>query len=95
MNSGSGSPAPRSTGARWWTRVAVPAGEPSRPRARDRGRYPGTMSLLTAGQRRAWDEDGWCVLERAVPAELLARAQRAVAKLFPTAEQMARAPGEP
>ncbi len=51
------------------------------------------MSLLTAGHRRAWDEDGWCVLERAVPAELLVAAQRALAKLFPTAEEMAAEPG--
>ena len=47
------------------------------------------MSILSAGPRRAWEEDGWCVLERAVPADRLEAAQRAAAKLFPPAEVMA------
>ncbi len=50
------------------------------------------MSVLTAGHRRAWDEDGWCVIDRAVPADRLAAAQRAVTKVFPSAEEMARGP---
>lgn len=45
--------------------------------------------VLTADLRQAWEEDGWCVLERAVPADQLTAAQRAVAKLFPSAEAMA------
>jgi hypothetical protein len=50
------------------------------------------MSVLTAGARRAWEKDGWCVIERAVPADQLEAAQRAVAKLFPAAEDMAGPP---
>jgi len=44
---------------------------------------------MTAEQRRSWEEDGWCVLDRAVPPGELASAQAAVAKLFPSAEEMA------
>ncbi|MGD0380184.1 MAG: phytanoyl-CoA dioxygenase family protein [Acidimicrobiales bacterium] len=47
--------------------------------------------VVTADQRRAWDEDGWCVLEGAVPKEDLVAAQIAVAKLFPGVEEMAGA----
>jgi hypothetical protein len=56
-----------------------------------------TGLAITSGQildpvrRRSWDEDGWCVLEQAVPKNELERAQTAVSKLFPTAEQMADA----
>jgi hypothetical protein len=42
-------------------------------------------------QRRSWEEDGWCVLERIVPDDLLAAAQKAVAVLFPTAQAMVEA----
>jgi len=45
--------------------------------------------VVTSEQRRSWAEDGWCVLERAVPDEDLVAAQNAVGKLFPTAQQMA------
>ncbi len=45
--------------------------------------------VVTSAQRRSWAEDGWCVLERAVPDEDLAAAQKAVAKLFPSCEEMA------
>jgi len=45
--------------------------------------------VATSEQRRSWAQDGWCVLERAVPEEDLAAAQSAVAKLFPSAQQMA------
>ena len=44
---------------------------------------------MTPEQRRSWEEDGWCVLERAMPPDRLASAQTALAKLFPTAEEMA------
>jgi hypothetical protein len=47
------------------------------------------MSVLTPALRQAWVEDGWCVIEQALPADLLAGAQRAVAKLFPPAAEMA------
>ena len=50
--------------------------------------------MLTVGQRRSWDEDGWLVLERAVPEEDLRAAQGAVAKLFPSAQEMAGASDE-
>ena len=46
---------------------------------------------MTPERRRAWEEDGWCVLERAVPADLLGSAQAAVSKLFPSAERMTSA----
>ena len=39
--------------------------------------------------RRSWEEDGWCVLEGAVVGEELAAAQTAVAKMFPSASDMA------
>lgn len=50
------------------------------------------MSVLTPGQRRAWQEDGWCVLAGAVPSDRLEGCQRAAARLFPTAEAMAGPP---
>lgn len=43
---------------------------------------------LTEEQRRAWEEDGWCVIERAIPAEDLADAQRAISRLFPDSQAM-------
>jgi ectoine hydroxylase-related dioxygenase (phytanoyl-CoA dioxygenase family) len=49
-------------------------------------------SVLTTEQRRRWNEEGWCVLDRVVPPDLLAGAQRAIGKLFPTPEQMAEPP---
>src|ERR1700688_1465074 len=45
--------------------------------------------VVTSGQRRSWEEDGWCVLERAVPDADLAAAQNALGRLFPSAEEMA------
>ena len=48
--------------------------------------------MLEADHRRAWDVDGWCLLERVVPPDLLSAAQRAVARLFPSAEEMAGPP---
>ena len=44
--------------------------------------------LLTPTLREAWETDGWCVIPAAVPAELLAGAQRAIPHLFPSAEEM-------
>ena len=52
-------------------------------------------SVLSAQQRRSWHEDGWCVLERVVPNELLEPAQRAISKVFPTATEMVESqPGD-
>jgi Phytanoyl-CoA dioxygenase (PhyH) len=43
------------------------------------------IDLVSSDKRRSWDEDGWFVLERALPAQELAAAQNAVSKLFPSA----------
>lgn len=51
---------------------------------------PAAADLLTAEHRRTWEEDGWCVLERALPEDVLASADRALAKLFPGPEEMAQ-----
>jgi hypothetical protein len=45
--------------------------------------------VVSDEQRRSWNDDGWCILERAVPAEDLVAAQSAASKLFPDAEKMA------
>jgi hypothetical protein len=50
------------------------------------------MSVLTTGLRQGWEVDGWCIIGGAVPADRLQAAQRAVAKLFPSAEEMAGPP---
>jgi ectoine hydroxylase-related dioxygenase (phytanoyl-CoA dioxygenase family) len=47
--------------------------------------------VMTSAQRRSWEEDGWCIVERAVSGDALAAAQNAVSKLFPSAAQMAEA----
>ncbi len=47
------------------------------------------MAVLTPPQRASWEEDGWCVLERAFPESSVAPAANALTKLFPSAEQMA------
>ena len=50
---------------------------------------------LTPEQRQSWVEDGWCVLEQAIPPDDLRAAQASVTKLFPTAEEFASArPGD-
>jgi len=46
-------------------------------------------TVVPADKRRSWEEDGWCVLEGAVEDAELASAQRALAKLFPSASEMA------
>ena len=46
---------------------------------------------ISPEQRRCWEVDGWCVLEEAVPPDLLAAAQAAVSKLFPSAAAMSDA----
>ncbi len=44
--------------------------------------------MLSAEFKRAWDEDGWCVIPCVIPPEDLRAAQKAVEYLFPTAEEM-------
>jgi hypothetical protein len=44
--------------------------------------------ILTPEAEAVWREDGWCVLPAAIPAEDLAGAQRALAHLFPSVEEM-------
>jgi hypothetical protein len=46
------------------------------------------VSLLSPELRAAWEGDGWCVITGAVPPDLLAGAQRAVGRIFPTPEEM-------
>jgi len=45
--------------------------------------------LVSSEQRRAWEEDGWCVLTQIVSDTDLTAGQRAIGKLFPSAEEMA------
>ncbi len=49
---------------------------------------PEAPAVLAPHLRAAWEEDGWCVIIGAVPPDLLAGAQRAVGRIFPTAEEM-------
>lgn len=48
-----------------------------------------THAALSPTLRAAWRDDGWCVIEGAIPPQDLAAAQRAIGRLFPTAEEMA------
>jgi ectoine hydroxylase-related dioxygenase (phytanoyl-CoA dioxygenase family) len=52
--------------------------------------YASTMASepLTPRLQKQWDEDGWCVIEGAIPAADLQSAQDAMSRLFPTAEEM-------
>jgi hypothetical protein len=43
---------------------------------------------LTPRLHQQWDEDGWCVVAGTIPAADLAAAQDAMARLFPTAQEM-------
>jgi hypothetical protein len=44
--------------------------------------------MMTSTYKEVWERDGWCVIPSAIPQDDLATAQDAVAKLFPTAEEM-------
>jgi hypothetical protein len=44
---------------------------------------------LPARLKDQWDDDGWCIVEGAIPATELAAAQGALSRLFPSPEQMA------
>jgi hypothetical protein len=46
-------------------------------------------SPLSHDDRRRWEEEGWCVCERAFPSRDVEAAQKALAKMFPTASEMA------
>jgi hypothetical protein len=51
--------------------------------------YPeGVGAVVTPEQKHLWEEDGWSVLPRAIPPDRLEPAQTALAKLFPTAQEM-------
>jgi hypothetical protein len=40
-------------------------------------------SVLSAENKAAWDDDGWCVIPRAIPAADIARTENALGHLFP------------
>ncbi len=42
-----------------------------------------------ADHKRRWDTAGWCVIEHAIPRDLLAAAQDALSEVFPTADEFA------
>jgi ectoine hydroxylase-related dioxygenase (phytanoyl-CoA dioxygenase family) len=44
---------------------------------------------MTSEYKRLWDTAGWCVVEGVIPPDDLAAAQRALPRLFPTAEEFA------
>jgi hypothetical protein len=46
-------------------------------------------SLSPAEYKRRWDTAGWCVIEGVIPPDVLAAAQRALADVFPTADEFA------
>ena len=52
---------------------------------------PRTLMPTAAGSeaKGQWENDGWCVLERFVPAEAVAAAQKGLEREFPTAEDFA------
>jgi hypothetical protein len=45
--------------------------------------------LIEEEQRERWRREGWCLLERLLPADVVAAARQDVAELFPSAEQVA------
>jgi hypothetical protein len=44
--------------------------------------------MSIAAYRSRWEDDGWCVIPSAIPPDDLDAAQKAVAYLFPTSEEM-------
>ena len=54
-----------------------------------------SSGALTKDLRDRWNDDGWCVIEGAIPAAELAAAQNTMERLFPTAEEMARGGDDP
>jgi len=44
--------------------------------------------MQASGYKDAWETDGWCVIPSVIPADDLAGAQNASARLFPSAEEM-------
>lgn len=75
-----------------WAAVGSGDNEPVTNRPRTADTRGGGRPVASRQQERHWREDGWCVLEGVIPGDELLAAQRAVARLFPTAAQM-RAPG--
>jgi hypothetical protein len=41
-------------------------------------------SVLSTENKAAWDDDGWCVIQRAIPAADIARTEKALGHLFPS-----------
>jgi ectoine hydroxylase-related dioxygenase (phytanoyl-CoA dioxygenase family) len=67
----------------------VSRGSPlSVPAPRQHYSEPVPSGGLTPDLQRQWDEDGWCVIPGAIPSDDLAAAQDAMARLFPTADEM-------
>ncbi len=64
---------------------------PPAPAARLRRWYTNGMEgpRLDADRRARWHEDGWCVLERFLPAEAVAAARADIGGLFPAPERVA------
>ena len=50
---------------------------------------------LTPSLKQQWDEDGWCVIEGAIPLVELSAAQDAMGRLFPTAAEMEAGADDP
>jgi phytanoyl-CoA dioxygenase PhyH len=48
-----------------------------------------TGSRASAADKRRWETDGWCLIEGLVPADVIAAAQQALPRFFPTAEEFA------
>jgi len=50
-------------------------------------RFPIVDPVLTRELQAAWDDDGWCVLPGAIPRVEIARTEKALTHLFPSATQ--------
>ena len=47
-----------------------------------------TLSAIPAELRTAWQEDGWCVWQEAIPRADVIAASKALEHMFPSAEEM-------
>jgi ectoine hydroxylase-related dioxygenase (phytanoyl-CoA dioxygenase family) len=47
------------------------------------------MNPITSNQQEMWEEDGWCLVEGLLPADVVTDAQAAMPGFFPTAEEFA------
>jgi Phytanoyl-CoA dioxygenase (PhyH) len=55
------------------------------PSPRGVGTIRGVGSVFTPELKEAWDDDGWCVLKGAIPRAEIARTEKALTHLFPSA----------